>query len=78
MVLSLEVGGTGTGTVPGAAAGGEESDEVTGVDASMAAPHLLQKRVPAVRFAPQELQKAMVYLAQRLADGREYSRKDGR
>jgi hypothetical protein len=63
MPLSLEIAGVGTGTVPGAAVAGEESGEVTGVDARIAVPHLLQNRVPGVRFAPQELQKAMVYLA---------------
>jgi hypothetical protein len=63
MVLSLELGGTGTGTVPGVVAAKGEVGE-TGVDARTATPHLLQKRVPGVRLAPQELQKAMVYLDQ--------------
>src|ERR1700722_1069191 len=60
MVLSLEGGGTGARTVPGVAAPAEDAAEENGADASTAAPHLLQKRVPGVRFAPQELQKAMV------------------
>jgi hypothetical protein len=64
MVLSLELGGTGTGTVPGGVAAVGDVVEETGVDARTATPHLLQKRVPGVRLAPQELQKAMVYLDQ--------------
>ena len=67
--------------VGGEGAGGAEAEEAAGaaagagVEASMAAPHLLQNRVPGVILAPQELQNAMGHLHKNadIAGRREYT-----
>src|SRR5271170_4690677 len=55
----------GTGAAGGVPAGATGEAVVGGsVEARIGAPHLLQNLVPAVMFAPQELQNAIVHLTE--------------